>query len=171
MSNTGDNRNGLPLRRVLVSLSRLDDPTPENAEESSLAVYRLIAGSSADEALFRQLARASIERSFRPDGVLRQIAAILASPDRTPGLRQIEVPAVVIHGLSDPLVRPSGGIATARAIPGSRLLMFPDMGHDLPRSRWPEMVTAIRQNASRADHSGMKSNTLPARSLSMNAGS
>ena len=125
--------------------------------------------------------RCAGSRSFRPSGVLRQTAAIVASPDRTAGLQQVRVPSLVIHGLADPLVKPSGGIATARAIPGSRLLMFPEMGHDMPRSRWREMVAAIRQNASRADHStaqsppadhsGMKSNTLPERSLSMNAGS
>ncbi len=171
MSNTGNNRHGLPHRRVLIKLSRLGSPTIEDAEESSLTVFRLVAGPGADEELFRQLARASLERSFRPMGVLRQTAAIVASPDRTPGLRRIDVPSLVIHGLSDPLVRPSGGIATARAIPGSRLLMFPEMGHDMPPPRWPEMVSAIGQNASRADQSGMKSNTLPARSLSMNAGS
>ena len=177
MSNTGNNRHGLPHRRVLFKLSRLSPPTIEDAEESTLTMFRLVAGPAADEELFRQLARASLERSFRPMGVLRQTAAIVASPDRTPGLRQIGVPALVIHGLSDPLVRPSGGIATARAIPGSRLLMFPEMGHDMPRMRWPEMVTAIGQNASRPvqsemqAQSGMKSNTFPARSLSMNAGS
>ena len=81
------------------------------------------------------------------------------------------MPTLVIHGLADPLVRPSGGIATARAVPGSRLLMFPEMGHDMPRARWPEMVAAITQNAARADQSGMKSNTFEARSRSMNAGS
>lgn len=177
MSNTGNNRHGLPHRRVLFKLSRLSPPTIEDAEESTLTMFRLVAGPAADEELFRQLARASLERSFRPMGVLRQTAAIVASPDRTPGLQQIGVPSLVIHGLSDPLVRPSGGIATARAIPGSRLLMFPEMGHDMPRMRWPEMVTAIVQNASRSEQSelqaqsGMKSNTLPARSLSMNAGS
>ncbi len=177
MSNTGNNRHGLPRRKVLFKLSRLAPPTIEDAEESTLTVFRLVAGPAADEELFRQLARASLERSFRQMGVLRQTAAIVASPDRTPGLGRIDVPSLVIHGLSDPLVRPSGGIATARAIPGSRLLMFPEMGHDMPRMRWPEMVTAIVQNASRPDQSemraqsGMKSNTLPARSLSMNAGS
>ena len=181
MSNTGNNRHGLPRRKVLIKLSRLAAPTIENAEESSLSVYRLIAGPEADAELFRQQARASLERSFRPSGVLRQTAAIVASPDRTAGLQRVRVPSLVVHGLADPLVKPSGGIATARAIPGSRLLMFPEMGHDMPRSRWPEMVAAIRQNASRADqsaaqptsadHSGMKSNTFPERSLSMNAGS
>jgi len=171
MSNTGNNRHGLPRRRVLIKLSRLAPPTIENAEESSLSVYRLVAGPEADDELFRKQARASLERSFRPSGVLRQTAAIVASPDRTPGLQEVRVPTLVIHGLADPLVKPSGGIATARAIQGSRLLMFPEMGHDMPRLRWPEMVTAITQNAARAGHSGMKSNTLDARSRSMNAGS
>jgi pimeloyl-ACP methyl ester carboxylesterase len=174
MSNTGNNRHGLPHRRVIIKLSRLAPPTIETAAESSLSVYRLVAGPAADDDLFRKQARASVERSFRPSGVLRQTAAIVASPDRTPGLQRVRVPSLVIHGLADPLVRPSGGIATARALPGSRLLMFPEMGHDMPRSRWPEMVAAIRQNASRAAQparSAMKSNTLPARSLSMNAGS
>lgn len=92
----------------------------------------------------------AVARSFRPAGVARQTAAIMASPDRTASLRRVQVPALVIHGLVDPLVRPSGGIATAAAIPGSRLLMFNDMGHDLPRTRWAEMADAIAQNAARA---------------------
>ncbi len=75
--------------------------------------------------------------------------AIAASPDRTAALGSVTAPTLVIHGLRDPLVLPSGGIATAKAIPGSRLLMFPDMGHDLPRSRWDEIVEAIVQNAER----------------------
>jgi pimeloyl-ACP methyl ester carboxylesterase len=96
------------------------------------------------------LAERNVERSFRPDAVARQTAAIMASPDRTEALRSVRVPTLVVHGLLDQLVKPSGGMATARAIPGSRLLMFPDMGHDLPRPRWDELVGAIRRNADRA---------------------
>jgi pimeloyl-ACP methyl ester carboxylesterase len=55
-----------------------------------------------------------------------------------------------MHGLVDPLVKPNGGIATAAAIPGSRLVMYPDMGHDLPRPRWSEMIDEIRRTADRA---------------------
>ena len=117
MSNTGNNRHGLPRRKVLMKLSRLATPTIENAEESSLSVYRLVAGPEADAELFRQQARASLERSFRPSGVLRQTAAIVASPDRTAGLQQVRVPSLVIHGLADPLVKPSGGIATGAGDP------------------------------------------------------
>jgi pimeloyl-ACP methyl ester carboxylesterase len=74
----------------------------------------------------------------------------MASPNRTAALRHVQAPTLVIHGLVDPLVKPSGGVATAKAIPGSRLLMYPDMGHDLPRARWPEITEAIARNARRA---------------------
>jgi pimeloyl-ACP methyl ester carboxylesterase len=171
MSNTSDHIHGLPVRKVLLQLARLPQPTRETAEDAAMTVWQLIAGPAADVDRLREMVRASVARSFRPEGVLRQLAAIVGSPNRTAGLRRLDVPALVIHGLSDPLVRPSGGIATARAIPRSRLLMFPEMGHDLPEARWPEVVQAIRQNADRAGQSGTKSNTLAARSLSMNAGS
>jgi hypothetical protein len=95
------------------------------------------------------MAEISLARSFGPGGAGRQTAALVASPDRTAGLRRIAVPTLVIHGLLDPLVRPAGGVATARAVPGSRLLMFNDMGHGLPRARRQEMVDAIAENASR----------------------
>jgi pimeloyl-ACP methyl ester carboxylesterase len=80
--------------------------------------------------------------------------AIAASPDRTEALGKVTAPTLVIHGLVDPLVQPSGGIATAKAVPGSRLLTFPDMGHDLPRVRWDEMIDAIVDNARRGGFKG-----------------
>ncbi|MFT4867216.1 MAG: pimeloyl-ACP methyl ester carboxylesterase, partial [Ilumatobacter sp.] len=64
----------------------------------------------------------------------------------TAGLRKVAVPTLIVHGLMDKLVLPSGGIATARAVPKSRLLMFPDMGHDLPVPRHAEIVAAIKRN-------------------------
>ena len=85
-----------------------------------------------------------------PTGAARQTAAIAASPDRTPGLRRVKVPTLVVHGLVDPLVKPSGGVATAKAVPGARLVMYPDMGHDLPRPRWADMFAEIRRTADQA---------------------
>ena len=64
----------------------------------------------------------------------RQLLAIIASGDRTARLPELRVPALVIHGSADPLVRPDGGRATAAAIPGAELLEFDGMGHDLPRA-------------------------------------
>ena len=80
--------------------------------------------------------------------------AIVASPDRTWDLRWVTVPTLVIHGLLDRLVMPSGGVATAKAIPGSRLLMYPDMAHDLPRPRWDEIIDEIVTNTRRGEAGG-----------------
>ena len=151
MSNTGDGKHGRISTRLLPAMARLPKPTPDNAVERSIETFRLIGGPHWDEATHRVRAERSVARAFRPDGTARQTAAIMASPDRTRALRKLDVPALVIHGLVDPLVRPSGGIATARAIRGSRLLMFPDMGHDLPEPRSEEMLDAVRRNADRAE--------------------
>src|SRR5438046_2659978 len=78
----------------------------------------------------RQRAGAAYDRSFRPDGTARQLAALLGSPDRTAGLASVTVPAAVIHGDSDRLVDLSGGYATAAALPATEPLIIAGMGHD-----------------------------------------
>jgi pimeloyl-ACP methyl ester carboxylesterase len=150
MSNTGDARNGRTNPALMVKLARRPQPTLENAVEERVSVFKLVAGPHWEDEELQQQSKASVARSFRPAGSARQLAAIQASPDRTADLGSVRAPSLVIHGLVDPLVLPSGGIATAKAIPNSRLLMFPDMGHDLPRPRWPEMVDAMVANAQRA---------------------
>jgi pimeloyl-ACP methyl ester carboxylesterase len=91
----------------------------------------------------RRRAGRSWDRGYDPDGYRRQLAASASQPNHTADLRRITVPALVIHGLDDPLVAPSGGLAIARAIPGSRFVGFSGMGHDLPRALWPEFVREI----------------------------
>lgn len=71
------------------------------------------------------------------------MAAIVAHGDRTPGLRGLTLPTLVIHGAADPLVPLAGGEATAAAIPGAELLVIEGMGHDVPRDTWPQVVPAI----------------------------
>jgi pimeloyl-ACP methyl ester carboxylesterase len=150
MSNTGDRRRGGVEARLLAKIGRLPAPTPENAIDRSVTMFTLISGPEFDVEEFRPRAERAVARSFRPKGTARQMTAIMASPNRTAALRHVQAPTLVIHGLVDPLVKPSGGVATAKAIPGSRLLMYPDMGHDLPKARWPEMADAIARNARRA---------------------
>ncbi len=150
MSNTGDNRNGRPKVSLLAKMSRLLDPSPDKVLSNGVESGRLISGPHFDENEERIIVQRAFDRCYSPDGTARQTMAIAASPDRTAGLRKLKVPTLVIHGLADPLVQPSGGRATARAVPDSRLLMFPDMGHDLPRNRWDEIIGAIVTNCMRA---------------------
>jgi pimeloyl-ACP methyl ester carboxylesterase len=151
MSTTGSRRVGQPTVKLILSAGRRPVPTQGDAVEMGLEMFRKVCGPTFDEAEFRQLAQVSVARSFRPAGTGRQAAAIIASGDRTAALRKLTVPTLVIHGMLDPLVRPTGGVATARAIPGARLVMFNDMAHDLPRTRHAEIADEIASIAAVAD--------------------
>jgi pimeloyl-ACP methyl ester carboxylesterase len=154
MSTTGDRRVGrISARLVPVFSASLRQPPPadrEAAVRAGIEGWRAISGAHFDEVEVRALVEAALDRGRDPVGRVRQLMAIQASPDRTRALREVRAPTLVVHGLMDPLVLPSGGIATTRAVPGSRLLMFPDMGHDLPRPRRREIAEAVLRNAARA---------------------
>jgi pimeloyl-ACP methyl ester carboxylesterase len=93
---------------------------------------------------------------FYPVGFIRQLAAILASGDRTESLASVTAPTLVIHGADDPLVPLAHGHATARAIPGAKLLVVEDLGHGISYpTLWDQIVDAITQHTSAA--SGQKS--------------
>ena len=149
MSNTGDRKNGNISPKLVRAMGIPKEPSKETAVEDSKKLWSNISGDHYDEAETARRMEASIARSWAPQGVMRQTAAIAGSPDRTAGLADVKTPTLVIHGIKDLLVMPSGGIATAAAIPGSRLLMFPDMGHNLPEARQDEMVAAIVANTLR----------------------
>ncbi|MET0458005.1 MAG: alpha/beta fold hydrolase [Ilumatobacteraceae bacterium] len=154
MSNTGDRKHGKIKRSLLRKLPKLMVRTPDNAVDNGVEMFRLISGPHFDAAESRRLGQEAYARSFSPEGVARQTMAIAASPDRTWDLRRVRVPTLVVHGLVDPLVTPSGGVATAQAIPGAKLVMYPDMGHDLPRPRWADLIEEITDNARRAGPDG-----------------
>jgi pimeloyl-ACP methyl ester carboxylesterase len=156
MSTTGNRWLGLPTWKAFGTLVARPGASREETIEHTVKVFRII-GSPAypmDETRFRELAGASYDRSHSRAGVARQLHAITASGDRTAELERLRLPATILHGGSDPLIRPSAGRATARAIRGSRLRIFDGMGHDLPRQLWPEFVEEIATTAERANVSG-----------------
>ena len=150
MSTTGNPRVGRPKTSVLLRAGKLTRGSRETFPDRQAALFKLFSGSLYDELEIREVAKLSVERNFTPDGTARQMAAIMASPDRTPQLKKLNVPTLVVHGLEDGLVQPSGGYATTKAIPGARLLAFPDMGHNLPQARIPEILDEIKRNTLRS---------------------
>jgi pimeloyl-ACP methyl ester carboxylesterase len=152
MSTTGSRRVGQPAWRVYPILLRRAPADREAYVELAVRVFGLIGspGFPRSEEELRAVARRSHERGVHSGGTARQLAAIVASGDRTADLARVRVPTLVVHGLADPLVNPSGGRATARAIPGARLLEIPGMGHDLPRGAWPRIIAGIAETAGRA---------------------
>ena len=115
------------------------------AAAAAVETFRLIGstGFEVDEEHLRDIGGRSYDRRHDPAGYLRQLAAVSAQPNRTRDLRRLTVPTVVLHGLHDPLVASSGGLALARAIPGARFVGYAGMGHDLPRALWPRFVDEI----------------------------
>jgi pimeloyl-ACP methyl ester carboxylesterase len=134
--------------------ARLMTPPPtdrDGAIAAGVEVGRLLGGGryfDPDEAA--AASAAAYDRSFFPEGVVRQTAAIRASGARDAGLRQLSVPTLVIHGLADRLILPIGGQRTAEIVPGANLLLLHDMGHDLPRPLWPLLVDAIVSHTTHA---------------------
>jgi len=152
MSTTGDPTVGGPTGEAVSALLRPPAGNRDEAIAASLLGSRVISspGFPFDVDLVTRRAGAAYDRSYCPDGTGRQLAAILASPDRTAGLRRVKLPFLVIHGEDDPLVSVSGGKATAAAVPGSKLVLIPGMGHDLPDAVWDEIIDAIVANAALA---------------------
>jgi pimeloyl-ACP methyl ester carboxylesterase len=149
MSTTGNRRVGQPHPRMLPHLLRRRARTRAEYvadfirtwEEIGSRVYR------PDTERSRELGERCFERGIHPAGAARQLGAIVTAADRTMALAGLRLPATVIHGDQDLLVRPSGGRATAAAIPDARLVIIPGMAHHLPSALWPQLAEAITSAA------------------------
>jgi pimeloyl-ACP methyl ester carboxylesterase len=153
MSHTGERLESIGHPRALAALLRPSPRSRSEAMDRAEEFYRTVGSRSfpLDVKSVRERAAMAFERSFYPAGFLRHMAAVLASGSRRQALRYVRAPTLVVHGSADPLIRPPGGRATARAIPGARLLMIDGMGHDLPRGAWPRIIDGIAQLAERAE--------------------
>jgi pimeloyl-ACP methyl ester carboxylesterase len=155
MSTTGRRTVGWQDPRLLPMLiARRTDRT--TYIETSAKMWKLIGSPLYPDTVEEVRARAAEtwDRGVSRAGVARQTAAILAQPDRTERLRELDVPSLVIHGLADKMVHVSGGRATSHALRGSELLLVPGMGHDVPGDLHEEFVDAIARTAARAATSG-----------------
>ena len=148
MSTTGDRAVGAPTGEAMTALLRPAATSREEAIQAGVEGSLVIGspGYPTDEGILRERAAAAYDRSYCPDGTVRQLGAILGSPDRTEGLHGVGIPFLVVHGEADPLVTLSGGEATAAAVSGSKLLTIPGMGHDLPQALWDTVTDAIVAN-------------------------
>jgi pimeloyl-ACP methyl ester carboxylesterase len=149
MSTTGARRVGQPRKRLYPLFLRAMPRDRDGYLERTVAGARLIGSKvfPQDPDRLRDMLGRAFDRGYHPGGTLRQIAAIIASGDRTEALASVKVPTLVIHGDADRLVTYSGGKATAEAIPGARLVTIKGMGHDLPHQAWPQIIDAIVEHA------------------------
>jgi len=152
MSTTGNRWKGRPALSAYRFLLAKPPTSREAAIARTVQIFEAIGspGLPKDLDRIRDVAARSWDRDHDRASTGRQLGAVIASGDRTSDLRRITAPTLVIHGSGDKLVRPSGGRATTRAIPGARLQIVDGMGHDLPKAAWPQLVDGIVANAGRA---------------------
>jgi len=155
MTTAGARHMPRPSPRVRRLLLRRPGGAHRDAVVSHLERVFDVIGSPAygDAVRRRRRIEASVSRAWRPDGIARQLMAVLADRDRTPLLAHIAAPTVVIHGREDPLVPAVCGVELARHIAGAQLDLIPGMGHDLPDELLERIADDIARNARRTQGS------------------
>ena len=150
ISTTGQSKIGQPAWSTKLRIARPAARTRDASVRRHLDLTAHLAGldyppDPAAETLYAEGAwdRAAAVRGPAGAGGARQIQAIQASGDRTEQLRRITAPTLVVHGDRDLIVHPSGGLATADAIPGARHVTIPGMGHHLAPGLLDQLVELI----------------------------
>ena len=145
MSTTGDR--SLPKPSMRFGL-KVFSPPPKDKQAllpHAMKIWQVLHGEhyEFDAKKISDLISSAVKRGVNLEGSGRQLAAIIDSPDRTPRLKNLVVPSLVIHGDADPLVPVDGGYATAKAIPNAQLKICKGMGHTIPSALYPEISQAI----------------------------
>jgi pimeloyl-ACP methyl ester carboxylesterase len=137
-----------PSARVRAALldRRRHGPPDVDAEVERLERLFTLIGSPAyrpEREAFRARMVASVRRAWRPSGVARQVAAVVADGDRSPLLSRITAPTHIVHGAEDPLMPVAAAHDLKAKIAGATLEIIEGMGHDLPAPLWPRLAAAI----------------------------
>ena len=153
MSSSG--ARGLPGPRPEVARAMLKRPASNSIDAAidyAVHVLKSVTGPGfpVSDAALRERARAAVSRCFYPDGVVRQMVAVMADGARADALAQVAVPTLVLHGKDDPLVPFACGEDTAKRIPGARLVGIDGMGHDLPSGVVALLLPALMSHLSAA---------------------
>jgi len=135
MSTTSDP--SLPRADPKAQAALMSKPSNDDREtviEHALAMRAVNASPLYPEDRDELRARIAMnhDRSYYPEGVLRQWAAIMSSPPRTEMLKRLDCPTLVIHGADDLLIKPDAAHHTAACIKGAELVIVPGWGHNMP---------------------------------------
>jgi pimeloyl-ACP methyl ester carboxylesterase len=142
MSRTGEPGYGESSEEALAFL--LAPAAPSRAAYIDRQVAALhVYGSKPewlDDDAIKTRAAAAYDRCFCPEGVGRQMKAVMHDGSRAAELAELDLPTLIIHGSRDTLIDPSGGRQTAEVIPGAHYVEIDGMGHDYPPPVWQEWV-------------------------------
>jgi len=143
MSRTGEEEYGQSSPDALAFLMASPAESREEYIENHVKALRVYGSKPEwlDDDVSRDRAAAAYDRCFCPQGVGRQMMAVMRDGSRADDLRKVTVPTLVLHGSRDSLIDPSGGRRTAELIPGARYVEIEGMGHDYPPAVWDQWVS------------------------------
>ncbi|MBX8521826.1 alpha/beta fold hydrolase [Pseudomonas cichorii] len=144
---TSSGAQGLPMPNaaLLQLLARRGAPNREIAIEQQADLLAALGSPQIkdDRAMLLQQAAASYDRAFNPEGVKRQITAILAEPSRVELLNRLRLPVLVVHGTADPLLPVMHGVHVAAHIQGSQLRLIPGLAHRFQEAFKAPLLAAV----------------------------
>ncbi|QIH10493.1 MULTISPECIES: alpha/beta hydrolase [Pseudomonas] len=144
---TSSGAEGLPApNAALVQLlSRRNAPNREAALEQQADLLAALGSPKVrdDRQVLLHQAALAYDRAFNPEGVKRQIMAILAEPSRVAMLKQLRVPTLVVHGTADPLLPVMHGVHLAAHIQGSQLKLIPGLAHRFQEAFKAPLLAAV----------------------------
>jgi pimeloyl-ACP methyl ester carboxylesterase len=131
-----------------------DEPAAPDWGDRAAVVEWLVAvhrpfSPRFDEAAMRELAGRVFDRSPHLEANLGPADVDMGEPWRQ-RLGEIRAPALVVHGAGDPMYPLPHGQALAHAIPGARLLVLEQMGHEyFPPDTWDRVIDALPRTGGR----------------------
>jgi pimeloyl-ACP methyl ester carboxylesterase len=145
MSTTGDRSVGQMHAATAQAVFGVAPRTREEFIASAVRRVPIVGspGYPADLAAVAEVAGLAYDRDHDLVAIARQAVATVASGDRTKLLGALDVPTLVLHGLADTMCDPSGGRATAAAIPGAELVLVEGMGYNLPPGLWERIADHV----------------------------
>jgi pimeloyl-ACP methyl ester carboxylesterase len=137
-----DDRLSPPTDEFMAFVTRPADPD-QDPVEATVAFCGVVAGSRVpfDEPHYRQLVTADLARGTNTSSNHGRVP--VSATSRVHDLRDVRVPTIVVHGTEDPLFPIDHAVVLADAIPGSRLVKWDGVGHELPPPLVPELAQLL----------------------------
>ncbi|MEL6255303.1 MAG: alpha/beta hydrolase [Bacteroidota bacterium] len=134
-----------------LTLRYLLKPTEINRMKMQLGIMKVLEGNGGYALEPKAILQAALYNIRRRDGMNKKLRdqhtwAITYSGSRYEELGTIDVPSLIIHGTSDPLVLFEHGKKYAAMIPGAQTLFIEGMGHDIPEFHIQEIHQAMFKN-------------------------
>ena len=145
MTSSGAEGLPAPSPALLELLARREAPSRAAAlaQQADLLAALGSPSVSDDREQLLQQAETAYDRAFNPEGVQRQLLAILAEPSRVELLNRLQVPTLVVHGTADPLLPVMHGVHVAAHIKGAQLKLIPGLAHRFQEAFKEPLLAAV----------------------------